>query len=312
MRNTLPLVLTALLTHTVYAGSYSNNELDALRLSNQWMNGKSKPRKNRNGRVIFSYGQAQQVIVCKPLHICDIELEQGEVILKKLIGDSHRWEVAPAIVGTPPKITSHILVKPHEAGITTNLVITTDRRIYNLRLRSHSARNYMAKVGFNYETQQSRWDDYYRLVSSKSLGKLTSNSPLTKQSSVGDNLWFDYKITGDAAWRPLRVYNNGRKTFIDMPKSTSVMDAPTLLVVNKNSQKVLVNSRLKENRFIVDQIFQRAILIVGVGENQERVLIDLKGNYFEKLRKAEKIQEVNVVERRNKRRSKRRGNRKSH
>lgn len=305
MKRTITFLVAVLAVSSASAGG---NGFEGLRLSDQWMSGRSKPRKNKNGRVIFTYGQAQHEVVCKPLHICDIELEEGEVILKKLIGDSHRWEVAPAIVGSPPKITSHILVKPHEANITTNLVITTDRRIYNMRLRSHSSRKYMAKVGFSYETQQSRWDDYFRLVSSKSSKGITSTSPLSKHSSVGDNLWFDYKITGDAPWRPLRVYNNGRKTFIDMPKATSVMDAPTLLVVNKNNQKVLVNTRLKENRFIVDQIFERAVLIVGVGDNQERVLIDLEGKYFEKLRRQENVQQVNVVNRG----SKRRRTRKSH
>ena len=56
-------------------------------------------------------------------------------------------------------------------------------------------------------------------------------------------------------------------------------EAPTLLVVRKegglftDDETVLVNYRVQGNRYIVDTVFDRAILIAGVGSSQDRVTI---------------------------------------
>jgi len=40
----------------------------------------------------------------------------------------------------------------------------------------------------------------------------------------------------------------------------------------------LVNYRLKENNYIVDKLFNKGILIIGVGDEQEKVSIERKGS----------------------------------
>jgi type IV secretion system protein VirB9 len=56
-------------------------------------------------------------------------------------------------------------------------------------------------------------------------------------------------------------------------------EAPTLLVVRKegdmfnDDETVLVNYRVQGSRYIVDAVFDRAILIAGVGGSQDRVTI---------------------------------------
>ena len=60
-------------------------------------------------------------------------------------------------------------------------------------------------------------------------------------------------------------------------------EAPTLLLLNKEGgifsedETVMVNYRLQGDRYIVDTVFDRAILIAGVGGNQSRVTIT-RGN----------------------------------
>ena len=86
-------------------------------------------------------------------------------------------------------------------------------------------------------------------------------------------------LTGNARWKPTRVYNDSVKTIIEMPGEMKQTEAPALLVVRrggrilKKGENVLVNYRLQGSRYIVDTIFDRAILVVGVGGNQERVTI---------------------------------------
>ena len=50
-------------------------------------------------------------------------------------------------------------------------------------------------------------------------------------------------------------------------------EAPVLHVVNSAGEPQIVNYRLQDDRYIVDQVFDRALLISGVGWNQERVMI---------------------------------------
>jgi len=75
------------------------------------------------------------------------------------------------------------------------------------------------------------------------------------------------------------VYNDGSKTIIQMPSTMAQGEAPTLLVVRKDGglfsddETVMVNYRVQGNRYIVDAVFDKAILIAGVGSGQDRVTI---------------------------------------
>lgn len=77
----------------------------------------------------------------------------------------------------------------------------------------------------------------------------------------------------------MRVFNDGRKTIIEMPGTMEQTEAPTLLVVRReggifrDEETVMVNYRVQGNRYIVDTVFDRAILIAGVGGSQDRVTI---------------------------------------
>jgi type IV secretion system protein VirB9 len=56
-------------------------------------------------------------------------------------------------------------------------------------------------------------------------------------------------------------------------------EAPTLLLVRKEGghftedETAIVNYRLQGDRYIVDAVFDKAILIAGVGSSQDRVTI---------------------------------------
>jgi type IV secretion system protein VirB9 len=68
-----------------------------------------------------------------------------------------------------------------------------------------------------------------------------------------------------------------------MPKVMAQTEAPTLLLLNKEGglfkkdDTVMVNYRLQGDRYIVDVVFDKAILVAGVGGNQNRITIT-RGN----------------------------------
>ena len=237
-------------------------------LAKRWIDRNDMPEMESRGKIVFDFGQTLPSVICKPLYVSDIALQPGEKVLNVNIGDSVRWLVSPAVSGPAGDQTTHIIVKPRQVGLTTIMVVTTDRRAYHIKLVS-SKYHWMPFVGFSYpEDQEAAWQAYYKREAREKIG---NTIPGTNQN-VAD-LDFDYCITGNASWKPLRVYNNGVKTYIQMPCQMAQTEAPALLVIGPGDHKQMVNYRIYGDRYIVDQIFHEAVLIAGVGGSQTRVTI---------------------------------------
>ncbi|SHM14325.1 type IV secretion system protein VirB9 [Nitrosospira sp. Nsp11] len=254
------------------------HEREALALVKKWKAGNStqgvKPVAGADGTIRFLFGATQPSIVCAVLQVCDVELQPGETVNGIHLGDE-RWTVEPAITGSGPNEVQHLIIKPTDTGLETSLVVTTNRRTYHLRLRSHRT-EFMPRVAFIYpQDAMAKWDEI-----KKNDAKNHSRQILPGTGEYLGDLNFDYTIDGaNAAWKPLRVYNDGVKTIIQMPATMSQSEAPILLVVRKDGglftdeESVQVNYRLQGNRYIVDSIFDKAILVAGVGSSQDRVTI---------------------------------------
>lgn len=252
-------------------------ERSAMSIAKRWQASSAtgmKPVAGANGAIKFAYGAAQPSIVCAVLQVCDVALQPGEQVNSITLGDTARWTVEPAITGSGANEVQHLLIKPMDVGLETSLVVTTNRRAYHLRLRSHRT-EYMPQVSFSYpEDALAKWDAI------KARETQERNDKTIPQSGeyLGD-LSFDYDLTGSAPWKPVRVFNDRRKTIIQMPSAMAQTEAPALLIVRKqggafsDDETVMVNYRVQGDRYIVDAVFDRAILIAGVGGSQDRVTI---------------------------------------
>lgn len=259
-------------------------EREAIAIAKKWQANNAqgvKPVAGTDGSIRFLFGSQQPGIVCAVLQVCDIELQPGEQVNSIHLGDQARWLIEPAITGQGAAEVQHLIVKPLDVGLETSLVVTTNRRTYHMRLRSHR-RDFMPRVGFVYpEDALAKWD---------AIKAREGRAMAVRQSRVipetGEylgNLDFGYSVAGSAVWKPVRVYNDGHKTIIQMPGIMAQTEAPTLLLLNregglfKKDDTVMVNYRLQGDRYIVDTVFDKAILIAGVGGNQSRITIT-RGN----------------------------------
>lgn len=249
----------------------SDEDREALAASAKAQTNYVRPVASPDGTVRFEFrGQAVSV-VCAVLQVCDIELQPGESVNNINIGDP-RISVEPAISGSAPNQTQHLVIKPLDVGIETSLMVTTDRRTYYFRLKS-DRREYMARVTFSYsDAAASSWVQPPPPVAAATAPAPASVTPETQA------LNFNYQIDGKAEWRPVRVYTDGIHTFIQMPKAISQTEAPTLLVLRNGKEQVIVNYRVQGDRYIVDSVFKKAILIAGVGHRQTRVTITRDGD----------------------------------
>lgn len=261
----------------------TSRERAGLDIAAGWAGSTAKPATGAEGTAMFTFGETLPAIVCAPLFVCDITLQPGEVINDINIGDSTRWRISPASSGAGPDAATHVLIKPTDAGLTTNLVITTERRTYVLKLVSHRT-EWMPRVAFTYpEDVQREWQAFLaaqrveqnrnmiREMAVQQATVLPTGEPLS-------SLDFGFTISGDrAAWRPLRVYSDGQKTYIQFPAEMAQDAAPVLVGVGQGDTTEILNYRVMDDRFVVDQVLSHAALISGVGRHQARVDIKREG-----------------------------------
>ena len=252
-------------------------ETAALALAKRWQSNSdvaAQARAGADGSVQFTHGAGQPTLVCAVMQICDVQLQPGERITAMHLGDSVRWMVEPATSGVRGQIAQHLVIKPLDAGLDTTMLVTTDRRTYHFRLRSTRS-DYLPKVSFQYADEiAARWAALQR-----SQQQAVQQRTLPASREVLDELDFNYKVAGRAPWKPVRVYNDGTRTTIEMPQSLKNHEAPVLYVVRgtpgilSKEERVMVNYRVKGNRFIVDTVFDKAVLLAGVGRNQVSVTL---------------------------------------
>jgi len=103
-----------------------------------------------NAVQVYPYGEGVLYrLFAAPERVSDIALQPGEAIVSVAAGDTARWTVGDTTSGSGESRRVHILVKPFAAGLSTNLVITTDRRAYHLQLDSTPA-TAMAALSWTY------------------------------------------------------------------------------------------------------------------------------------------------------------------
>ena len=197
--------------------------------------------------VVFAYGHSQPTVVCAPLRACAIELEAGERVLATALGDTERWLVDQVLTGAH---TPLIIVKPTACDIATNVVISTDRRVYDLALESpvcvaHRAVVYTRRVRFTYP--------------------VALQSPAAAAEFHPESLSFTYRWTPDrhVAWSPVAVYDDGTHVYVRLPESAKRDDLPVLLQERDDKSTSLVPYVVANNTYVTDRIFARAILRAG-------------------------------------------------
>ena len=220
-------------------------------------NGRARVEPQKNGYInaiqVYPFAKgALYRLYAAVGEVTDIALEGGEKLTSVSAGDTVRWVVGDTTSGEGKEAIVHILVKPIQPDLETNLVITTDRRTYHLEMLS-TEKTYMASVSWTYPASE--------LVS---LRKQRGEAAAPVEMSVNpERLRFRYRIEGDAPWRPLSVFDDGAKVYIQFPAGLSEGEAPPLFVVGPDGRPALVNYRMRGTTYVVDRLFAAAELRLG-------------------------------------------------
>jgi type IV secretion system protein TrbG len=262
-----------------------------------------------DGSVQFKYGQCLPQVVCGLLQFTDIELQPGETVSEHdvHVGDPKRWVLESSLSGEGDGQIQHLFVQPLKIGIYTTLDVTTSRRTYRLFLVADSTR-FMHHVSFVYEGKDAapakvipvsappkdpetprQRDDAGEVRVAQAVAKerpVAGRAPakrtkvLLMAEGKGAPNWTakeddGYRIVGKAPWRPIRVYTEDGKTFLEMPKGIGHTEAPVLYLLRKSgwfhTSKDVCPYRIHGRWYIADVVIDRALLVVGVGSSQQKV-----------------------------------------
>ena len=231
-----------------------------------------------NSMQVYPFSEAMIYhVFTAPERVTDIVLQPGETLGAVAAGDTVRWVIGDTTSGGGDTKRTHVLVKPFTAGLSTNLVITTDKRTYHLALTS-TDRAAMSALSWTYPQDQ--------LIALKAAAeRARAEQPVAVGLQV-EQLHFNYAISGDQpAWRPLRAFDDGRQTFIEFPANLGVGEAPPLFLVDSKGTASLVNYRVQGRFYVVDRIFNAAELRLGL-KHQDVVRIARVGEADKRRRRA--------------------------
>ena len=213
-----------------------------------------------NGVQMFGYepGRFYEVWTA-PYRVTTLTLAPGETVTSKAAGDTVRWQIGETTSGSGNAQRTHVLVKPLERGLETNLVLTTSQRVYMILLRSGADDAFNAAVAWRYpdapppvvltpepaaglidaRLDPERLDGRYRIEPRTGLGGRRPR------------------------WTPTAVFSDGARTVITFPPDLQVDEAPVLFVLAPDGEAQVVNYRQQGGVFVVDRLFDRAELRLG-------------------------------------------------
>ncbi|WP_322099628.1 P-type conjugative transfer protein TrbG [Fodinicurvata sp. CAU 1616] len=193
--------------------------------------------------------------------ITTIALEPGESLTGAgpiAAGDTARWIIGDTESGSGANRRVHILVKPSREDISTNLVVTTDRRVYLIELRARETL-YMPAVAWAYPAPPA------------GQRQTVPAAPIIPAETARN---YRYGLTGDSPpWRPISVFDDGRRVYVVFPAGIVQGEMPPIFVLGSNGEPQIVNSRVHQNVLIVDRLFGAADLRLGSGNRQQVVRI---------------------------------------
>ena len=205
--------------------------------------------------------------LASPGFVTTVALAPGEKLLTAAAGDTARWIVQSVEAGSGTSAQTLLLLKPRKGALATNLVITTDQRIYTLDLASTDAPTYHTMIAWHYpfgDVVMIRNQVAQQQTQAQSIAQATVATGLDLSKANFNYLIVRQKQVPAPPWCPLRAFDDGRKTYIQFPPKVTVTESPPLFILGSKGDTQLVNYRVKGEWYIVDRLFDKAELRIGL------------------------------------------------
>jgi type IV secretion system protein VirB9 len=225
------------------------------------------PLKFINGKMYYPWDETfTYEIHCQPYRTTDIQLEPGEQVLEMpFLSEEKVWEIGAGVSRKNGQDVQHFFVKPTFPNLTTNMIIITDRRVYHLLLKSFKDR-WMVMVQWEYPGVMPY------TIKTEAMNRRTSELTGDGLLVNPEFLSFDYRMTYSLfkkpVWIPKRVYDDGRKTYIELDEKMLHTEAP--VIFNRRNERI--NYRVQKNLAVIDELIEK----ITVRRGREKVTITKK------------------------------------
>jgi type IV secretion system protein VirB9 len=234
--------------------------------------------------IVFPHGKTQPTVVCAEMRICTLELQVGEDVQgQPLVADTTSWSVVDH-VGEGATRRAEVAVKPLLCGVSTNMVVPTSRRRYELSLLSAPCRDvddwdhsaaYTRRVRWTYP-DDAEWRNAQEQATAATAAARDSAAVPVAVGAGAENLRFGYtwRRTGGFPWEPLQVFDDGTHTYIYVPEEARQAEHAILYVVEASGQRSLLNyAGPRETGFYkTDRVVAHLALVIGGPGGRPKVL----------------------------------------
>ena len=204
----------------------------------------------KKSAVYFEYNpETQYEINAQVGFITDLQFKSGETITFCAAGDTQRWMIDTVSVAGVP----HVYLKPVAANISTNIVINTNQKTY--RILANSTDRYTPVVIWTYP------EDILSLARTNADQGGIAADDKTNLDLIMKRFKNNHRYSvqsKNSKWIPKTIYDDGTKTFISIPPGTQ-NDLPVIHILD-GKKKALVNYRVSGGWFVVDRIFEKAVM----------------------------------------------------
>lgn len=197
------------------------------------------------------------VVMTRPKSITDIVLHPDEEVIGLALGDTFQWQVKEA--------KGHIFVKPLRPNLSTSVTLVTSARTYQFTLQSSPEDGiWYQRVSFVYPQllviERERQATVKRSQDAE-VARLDAQVASPRLSP--ENLNFEYSVSGDATFKPTQVFDDGKFTWVRMPKT---QDMPAFFMVAEDGGIELINTHLRGDYVVVQRLVNKLLLKLGKTE----------------------------------------------
>lgn len=223
----------------------ANATSDVLALANASARQSSERSSFLGARQIYAYAPgAIYELRTNPHFVSTLLLEPGETLNDVAAGDTSRWMVTETSTEAQSDGRTVVLVKPLAPNLRTNIVLVTDRRTYTIEAIARDNASYAAEIAWCYP-------------------QADANTPTPPSI---DHLNFAYRVRTvhgrTPTWSPVRVFDDGRHTWIEASAGAAFTELPPLFVITPEGAE-LTNYRVQGQRYMIDRLFDVAELRLG-------------------------------------------------
>jgi P-type conjugative transfer protein VirB9 len=207
------------------------------------------------------------LVLGKPRAVTHLQFAANETIRSVAAGDTANWEL------TPTRDRKNLFVKPKFDGEETSMTVLTDLRAYQFVLRSTGeGRKWYQRVSWVYASELVLNVDGEAPAPPARAAAAGTREPQAAAATAvqladglqPESLRFNYAISGEAAFRPLVVFDDGRFTYFKLP--AKVQELPALFAVIDGKEFSLVNFEIKGEYLVAQRLLEAAVLKLGRAE----------------------------------------------